>query len=102
MMIGWTTLSSRDDAEKLAAGAVESGFAACCQVEGPIRSFYRWKGSLEQEEEFRITFKFLAAQAEALEKWLHENHPYEVPEWMAVKAERVSEKYLNWTRNEAS
>ncbi len=38
MIIAWTTLATRADAEKLAAEVVGLGLAACVQVEGPIRS----------------------------------------------------------------
>lgn len=101
MLIGWTTTSNRDDAEKLAAGAVESELAACCQIDGPFLSVYRWKGEIQKDEEFRLTFKFLSRNAEALESWLYEEHPYENPQWVAVAAERISEKYLNWVREES-
>lgn len=101
IFVGWTTTASREDAEKLATGAVEERLAACGQVDGPIVSVYRWQGKLARDEEFRVTFKFLESQAEALERWLQANHPYETPQWLALPAERVSEKYLIWAQNEA-
>jgi len=98
MLIAWTTLASRADADRLAADAVARGLAACVQVEGPVTSHYRWEGRLERTEEFRLTFKFLPESLAALESFVRERHPYETPEWIVVPATRVSEKYLSWAR----
>ena len=59
--IALTTLPSRDEADRLAADAVAAGLAACAQVDGPIRSHYVWEGKVENEDEFRVTFKFAVA-----------------------------------------
>ena len=96
LMIAWTTVASRDDALRLSRVAVESGRAACCQVDGPIESVYRWENAVENASEFRITIKVLAADLEALETQIHDPHPYDTPEWVVVPATKVSEKYLNW------
>ncbi|MDP3068650.1 MAG: divalent-cation tolerance protein CutA [Opitutaceae bacterium] len=96
MFIAWTTVATRADAERLAAGAVAAGLAACVQVEGPIVSHYRWAGKVERSEEFRLTFKCLPARLAELERHVLAAHPYDTPEWLAVRAERVAEKYLSW------
>ncbi|MFH1217795.1 MAG: divalent cation tolerance protein CutA [Pseudomonadota bacterium] len=98
MYIGWTTVSSREDAEKLASEAVSERLVACAQVEGPIRSFYLWQENLQSEEEYRIVYKFLAKNAGKLEIWLKGNHPYEVPQWITVQAEHVLAEYLQWAK----
>jgi periplasmic divalent cation tolerance protein len=96
MLIAWTTVAERADAERLAAEAVRLGLAACVQVEGPVTSHYRWRGRTEAAAELRLTFKLLEGQLPALEAWVLAHHPYETPEWVVVRAERVSEKYLSW------
>jgi len=98
LMIGWTTVSTKEDAERLAQGLVEQSLAACVQIEGPIRSVYRWEGKVEVSEEFRLLVKFIPARGRALESWLLAHHPYETPEWLVVRAEQVAEKYLSWAR----
>jgi len=99
LWIAWTSLSSREDAEGIARQTVEQGLAACVQLDGPIRSTYRWQGQLEQTEEWRLCFKLLPEQAAALEALVHRLHPYKVPEWLCVEAAQVSEKYLSWARS---
>jgi periplasmic divalent cation tolerance protein len=98
MLIAWTTVSTRADADRLAAAIVERRLAACVQIEGPVRSVYRWKGRPEQADEFRLCLKFLASQSGELTSWVMANHPYETPEWVVVQADQVGEKYLSWAR----
>ncbi len=101
MNIGWTTLASQEDAQKMAAELVDAKLAVCVQTSGPINSYYLWHGTLETAEEYRLTIKFFAAKTEKLEAWLQKNHPYEVPEWMALPADRVGASYKRWAEDEA-
>ena len=96
MLIAWTTVPTKDIADDLAAAAVHARLAACVQVEGPITSHYLWEGAQDKTEEYRLMFKVLPEQITLLETWIHARHPYQVPEWVVVKAEHVAEKYLSW------
>lgn len=96
MIVAWTTVGTRADADRLAQGAVERRLAACAQIDGPITSHYHWEGRLERSEEFRIWFKCLPANASLLSAWVHNHHPYATPQWIEVSAEVVGEKYLSW------
>lgn len=96
MLIGWTTVETREQAETLARGLVEARLAACVQIDGPILSVYRWQNRVETAPEHRLAIKFLANRQVELEAWLLHRHPYETPEWIVVRADRVSEKYLSW------
>jgi periplasmic divalent cation tolerance protein len=98
LLVGWTTVGNREDAGRLARGLVETGLAACVQIDGPITSHYVWQGQVETAEEFRLTAKFIPARASAVETWLKAQHPYDTPEWIVVRAEYVAEKYLSWAR----
>ena len=100
ILIGWTTTQSKEDALRLASGLVDNALAACTQVEGPLSSTYRWQGTIECSEEWRIAVKFPADRAEELEKWLLENHPYDDPQWLAVVADKSSSAYAKWVLKE--
>ncbi len=102
MFIAWTTVATRQDADRLATEVVSRGLAACVQIEGPVISHYRWEGRVERAEEFRLTCKCLPEQRSALEAWILAEHPYETPEWIVVRAEHVAEKYLSWARTSSS
>jgi periplasmic divalent cation tolerance protein len=96
MFVAWTTTTQRNEADRLAKGAVEAGLAVCAQVDGPMTSYYRWEGKLESAEEFRVWFKYLPDNASALAAWVHQHHPYSTPQWIEISAENVGEKYLSW------
>jgi periplasmic divalent cation tolerance protein len=96
MFIAWTTVANRVDADRIAGDVIARNLAACVQVDGPLVSHYRWQGQSERSEEFRLTFKCLPDRLEALEQHVLATHPYETPQWIVVRAERVGEKYLSW------
>lgn len=98
LLIGWTTVASREVAETLAKTVVERGDALCVQIDGPVASFYRWHGKLDQAEEYRLTIKFLPQQQTSLEQGLLAAHPYDTPEWVVTPCVHVGEKYLSWAR----
>jgi periplasmic divalent cation tolerance protein len=102
MLIAWTTVSQRSDAERLATGIIGLRLAACVQIEGPVTSCYQWEGKVERAEEFRLCLKFLPGQSAALAAWVQANHPYDTPEWIVVQAAEVGEKYLSWAKATSS
>lgn len=38
----------------------------------------------------------------ALEAWLHEKHPYDVPQWIILPVTGGSEAYLSWVVEETA
>lgn len=96
MHIAWTTVSTREQAESLSSDIITQNLAACVQIDGPVTSLYRWDGRVEKATEFRLCIKCIEAQVPALEAFVGRHHPYEIPEWIVVRAEHVSEKYLSW------
>jgi periplasmic divalent cation tolerance protein len=90
------TAPSDEVAATLARGLVEAKLAACVNVVSGLRSFYAWKGELRDEAEVQLLIKSRRARFDALEAWLREHHPYEVPEIIALPIERGSAAYLGW------
>lgn len=102
MLLAWTTVATRVDADRLAADVVARNLAVCVQIDGPITSHYCWQGRAERAEEFRLCFKVLEPHAALLEARVLAAHPYETPEWIVSRAERVGEKYLSWAETNSS
>ncbi|MDQ8205433.1 divalent-cation tolerance protein CutA [Pelagicoccus sp. SDUM812003] len=102
LFVCWTTAPDREIAQKLASLAIEKGAAACAQIDGPINSVYLWKDQVETDQEFRLWFKTTRRCLDALEELVAENHPYDTPQWVCLKAEKVSEKYLKWAGDVAN
>ena len=96
-----TTLASRADGERLAHAILERRLAACVQLEEGLTSFYRWQGKACVDSEVRLTIKTLPACADALAELVREEHPYELPQFLAVPM-RASADYLAWVRGEVN
>jgi periplasmic divalent cation tolerance protein len=90
------TVPDGDTAERLATGLVEARLAACVNAIAGVRSFYRWHENLEVGTEIQLLIKTRPGRFAELVRWLKANHPYEVPEIVAISAEHVSDDYLAW------
>ena len=91
-----TTTDSLDSAESLVRQLVEERLIACGQIDGPIRSTYRWQGSVENASEYRCTLKTDARLWEKVVPRIESLHHYEVPEIIATELPFVSAAYRNW------
>ena len=102
LLIVTTTLPARDAALRLAREAVGARLAACAQVdEAAITSVYHWQGEMCEEPEWRLSFKTVAARADALHRFVVARHPYAVPQWVVVRA-RTTTPYGQWVTAETA
>jgi len=95
-----TTTETKEQAENIAQHLVETKLAACVQILGPITSIYRWKGKVENAQEWLCLIKTrdnLYAKVEAAIKSVHS---YETPEIIAVPIIKGSKEYLHWIDDE--
>lgn len=97
-----TVVGDARTADGLARSAVEQRLAACAQVEGPIRSTYRWEGELHTDEEWRVVVKTSAFAAGALVRSWSSVHPYELPEILVVPVVGGLRGYLEWVADEVA
>jgi periplasmic divalent cation tolerance protein len=95
-----TSFEERQQAEKLAAILLQERLIACGQISGPVTSFYWWKGAFTTSVEFILSMKTTAAHYERLEKTIQSNHPYDVPEIVAVPITNLSDDYWAWMQQE--
>jgi periplasmic divalent cation tolerance protein len=95
-MVIFCTCPDEDAAARLASGLVEARLAACVNILPGIRSIYSWQGTVSDDSEVLMVIKSLVSRFEELEAWLLEHHPYDVPEVVALPAERVSPDYMAW------
>jgi periplasmic divalent cation tolerance protein len=80
----------------LARGLVEAGLAACVNLVPAVRSLYRWQGKLCDDAEVLLIIKTRRERFEAVREWLSREHPYEVPEVVALPIEAGAPSYLAW------
>ncbi len=82
-------------ADALASGIVEQRLAACVQTTA-VTSCYRWNETVEHAEESLLIMKTTADAFPALEHWVGQHHPYEVPEIVALPVSHVHGAYGDW------
>ncbi len=91
-----STVCSADEARAIARALVEKQLAACVNIIGPIESIYRWKGEMEEAQEFLLLMKTSADNISRLRDELVRLHSYEVPECIALTIESGLPAYLDW------
>jgi len=91
-----TTCASAEEAEKIARGLIEKRLAACVNVLAGVRSFYRWKGALEDTPEHLLLIKSKRELFSRLRSALEALHSYEVPEIVVLPIIDGSPAYLHW------
>jgi len=90
-----TTAGSRDEARRIAETLVDRKLAACVNIVPKIVSIYRWKGKVEEAEEWILLIK-TAAPFEKVRDAILEMHSYELPECMSISIENGSPEYFKW------
>jgi periplasmic divalent cation tolerance protein len=95
-----STCASAEEAQRVARALVEKRLAACVNVMPGIRSVYRWKDAIEDEEEVLLLIKTSMGLLEELREEIERLHSYEVPEVIALSVVDGSERYLAWMTRE--
>jgi periplasmic divalent cation tolerance protein len=91
-----STCPNAEVAGELARALLEAGHAACVNVVPGVRSMYVWKGAVQADDEVLLVIKTTAARFPALRDTLVAQHPYELPEVVAVGIEDGHHPYLDW------
>jgi periplasmic divalent cation tolerance protein len=99
MLVVLTTTPNAEEAAKLAREIVDARLAACVQILPPMTSVYFWENAVAQETEHLLLIKTLPEKFDELQSFIQSNHSYEIPEIVALRAERVSGSYLNWVKD---
>ena len=95
-LIVFTTFANEADAAREARALVEERLVACANLVPGARSIYRWKQGVKDEREVVVLMKTRKQDWTALLSRLHELHPYETPECVAVRIAAGAPKYMAW------
>jgi periplasmic divalent cation tolerance protein len=63
---------------------------------GPIRSVYRWRDAIEDDQEYLLLIKTRATLYVKVELRVREIHTYEVPEVLSLSLDRGAPPYIKW------
>ncbi|WP_239311867.1 MULTISPECIES: divalent-cation tolerance protein CutA [unclassified Frankia] len=97
-----TSIDSPEAADRLGRLLVERRLAACVQVLGPIRSTYRWRGEIEQADEWLCLAKTTTDRFAELAREITQAHPYDTPEIIAMPIVDGLGDYLDWITAETA
>ncbi len=97
-----TNLPDRDSALSLANSLIESHAAACVNILSECTSVYRWQEKIEHANEVPLLIKTTRSAYKRVEEVIRKQHPYELPEIIAVPVAAGLPGYLNWVAEEVS
>lgn len=99
-LIVLTTLPDPQAARQLGRALVEARLAACVSILAPCVSLYRWRGAVQEDSETPVLIKTTSECYAELETFLRQQHPYELPEIIALPIEQGLPEYLDWLTGE--
>ena len=97
-----TNLPDRDSARRMAQSLIESHAAACVNILAECSSVYRWQGEVESAREIPLLIKTTRSAYPRVEELIRSQHPYELPEIIAVSVAAGLPAYLQWVAQEVS
>jgi len=91
-----STISSKDEAGKIAKELVQKKLAACVNIIEGLTSVYEWDNEICIENECLMIIKSRKELFDELKKEIISLHLYEVPEIISLPVTDGLESYLNW------
>ena len=88
------------EAPELVSTLVAERLIACGNIIPGVRSFYRWKGEVCDDEEAVLIMETTAQRLPAAMARIEALHSYEVPKIVALQPSDVLGSYLAWAREQ--
>ena len=90
------TCPDKNTAENIARLLVKDKLAACVNILPGITSIYTWREQIESAQEHLLLIKANKETYQAIATAIKKQHPYELPEIIAVPIENGLPEYLHW------
>ncbi|WP_298443774.1 divalent-cation tolerance protein CutA [uncultured Ferrimonas sp.] len=92
------TCPSNAVAEQVATALLSQGLAACVNMVPGVVSMYHWQGQLCRDTETQLLIKTHSDQLPELEAAIRQQHPFDVPEIIALPVQWGHQPYLDWMK----
>ncbi|MFH1686561.1 MAG: divalent-cation tolerance protein CutA [bacterium] len=73
---------------------------ACCNIIPGMESFYWWNDQVLDDQEALLLVKTTRQKFPALQEYVENHHPYEIPELLAIPVSEGLPDYLAWVKVE--
>ena len=97
-LLVYCTCPDAESARRIADSLVEQHLAACVNILPGVASVYRWKGETHHDQEHLLMVKTRRERLDELKVHVVMQHPYELPEIIAVEIAAGLDAYLSWIR----
>lgn len=94
----YATFPDMRTARRVINGLVARQLIACGSI-FKVFSIYRWQSKIERSQEYGVLIKTTRRKYRAVEKYLKEKHPYDVPEIICWDIAAGQRDYLTWIRD---
>ena len=91
----YATASDEVEGRRIGRTAVEKRLAACANI-FPIRSIYRWKGEVEEDDEHALILKTRSELVPDLIGMIQKESSYEVACAVSYRMSDANPVYLEW------
>lgn len=91
-----TTVGSEEQALTIANALVYKKIAACVNIVPALRSIYRFKGKVWDDEEYLLIIKTTTEHYDEIEKTVTALHNYEIPEILSFPMMKGKPEFLKW------
>ena len=95
-----TTLANDGEARTLVTALLRERLIACGTLLSGARSIYRWEGEVTEEDEVVVLLKTDVSKWAGLCRAVRAQHPYQVPELLALPVSEGLDVYLSWLASE--
>jgi periplasmic divalent cation tolerance protein len=95
----YVVFANDEEADRIGRMMVEERLAACINILSPVRSSYRWKGSIETAEEVAAIFKTSDEAADRLITRIAALHSHDVPCIVTWPIDKVLGAYAAWVED---
>lgn len=96
ILIVLTTADSERLCLKIASSLVERRLAACVNIIKSVRSIYRWKDKIHDDEEYVLLVKTTRSAFDEVRRTIQELHTYELPDIVAIPVEEADPRVIEW------
>jgi periplasmic divalent cation tolerance protein len=95
----YVTASNLEEATLIARAIIEEKLGACANIH-PIKSMYRWKGTIQEDEEYALSIKTKTELVDKVIARVKELHSNETPCIISFRIASGWQPYLDWIREE--